>query len=705
MYLKTISLTNFRQFSVKEDETPGITVQFSPKFNVIVGENDSGKTAIIDAIRYLLGSISNDFEKIKQEDFFCYAKDKYTDNFYIEGTFTSLSDKEAGLFLEWLSFDENGDYELRVSLKVERKRNDNGQEYIDQRIQAGEKNFEFRLSSKARDLLKTTYLKPLRDADTELKPGIRSRLAQILKVHPAFKKESSETNHSLEQIMQEANDKVEGFFKEDYVEDHSLVSDIESLLSDFYDNKDQNKAKTNFSVSSTDLSSILRKLSINTEDVNLGLGNMNLLFIATELLLLNDYVESSELVGPHITLIEEIEAHLHTQAQIRLIKYLEEELESNSQRAGQFILTSHSTNLVSSIDPKNIIFIQGNVAYPMRREFSELEDNDFEFLERFLDATKSNLFFAKGVIFVEGDSEMLLIPALANFIGYPLHKYGISLVNVRGTSFERYIKLFSRSTLWKESMKLPSITTPIAIITDIDVKPWVYYEQEEKNKAIYSILNEEELDELLTICNISREKIIEENIGNEYSTLKKLANDFKFEISSQNTDYLEKIAKKEITPEYINACSRDKFRQIEDKYEKYDANLKLCIAPQWTLEYCLALSSLAPILLEAVQEIRYKKPYEGKQYEVFQSLMSEFDKGTLETEKIAYEIFKPINNKLVSKAEVAQTLAVKLNNLTKEEVKHMEWKEKINCDENLKYLINAIKHTSSIIGSESNEDE
>jgi len=698
MYLKTVALTNFRQFSMKENGSPGITVNFNSSFNVIIGENDSGKTAIIDAIRYLLGSISDDFEKIKQDDFYCASKDEYTDHFYIEGTFASLSSREAGLFLEWLSFDENGDYELRISLKVEKRKNDNGQDYIDKKIQAGEINSEFRLSNKARDILKTTYLKPLRDAGTELKPGIRSRLAQILRVHPAFKKESNGDIHSLEQIMGEANDKVEGFFKEDYIENHSLVSDIERLLSDFYDNKEQNKAKTNFSVSPSDLSSILRKISVDTEDVNLGLGNMNLLFIATELLLLNNFDVNDELVGPNITLIEEIEAHLHTQAQIRLIKYLEEELESKSDKAGQFILSSHSTNLVSSIDPKNIILINNSVAHPMRKEFTQLESEDFEFLERFLDSTKSNLFFAKGIIFVEGYSELLLIPALANLIGYPLHKYGISLVNVRGTSFERYIKLFSRSALWRENMGMPSIDTPVSIITDLDVKPLVYYEQEEKNKAIYSISDETELNNVLHLLNMTREEIIEESIGNEYSTLNKLVKDFKFKLDNTNPkfDQIESIVKKEITKCYIEDCSRGKLIQTNDKYQKYDANLELCIAPHWTLEYCLSLSVLAPMLLTVIQEIRYKNPYEGKKNEEFQRLMAKLSEATIVTEEIAYEIFKPISNKLVKKADVAHSLAVKLDNLIKNEAKLIEWTEKISNDVNLKYMIDAIKHAAGI---------
>src|SRR5699024_8133788 len=131
----------------------------------------------------------------------------------------------------------------------------------------------------------------------------------------------------------------------------------------------------------------------------------------------------------------------------------------------QFILTSHSTNLVASMDPRNLILMNNNVAYPFLEKYTRLNSSDFDFLERVLDSTKSNFLFSKGLIIVEGDSEVLLSPALANLIDYPLHKYGVSLVTVNGTSFERYVKLFSRSDLWKGELNLPSIYTPISIIT------------------------------------------------------------------------------------------------------------------------------------------------------------------------------------------------------------------------------------------------
>src|SRR5699024_2436871 len=113
---------------------PAMTAYLNRNFNVLVGENDSGKTAIIDAIRYLLGSVSEDYQKIEQEDFYCNSDGKYSDYFYIEGTFVDLSDKEAGTFLDWLSFNEEKEYQLRVSLRVEKVINENGEEYIKREV-------------------------------------------------------------------------------------------------------------------------------------------------------------------------------------------------------------------------------------------------------------------------------------------------------------------------------------------------------------------------------------------------------------------------------------------------------------------------------------------------------------------------------------------------------------------------------------------
>ena len=60
MYLSTLKIWNFRKYGVGADGAPGLEVHFQEGVNVLIGENDSGKTTIVDAIRYLLRTKSGE---------------------------------------------------------------------------------------------------------------------------------------------------------------------------------------------------------------------------------------------------------------------------------------------------------------------------------------------------------------------------------------------------------------------------------------------------------------------------------------------------------------------------------------------------------------------------------------------------------------------------------------------------------------------
>jgi putative ATP-dependent endonuclease of the OLD family len=64
VHLAELNLWSFRKYGIVgttfETSEPGASIQFVDGLNVLIGENDSGKSAIIDAIRYALGTQSNE---------------------------------------------------------------------------------------------------------------------------------------------------------------------------------------------------------------------------------------------------------------------------------------------------------------------------------------------------------------------------------------------------------------------------------------------------------------------------------------------------------------------------------------------------------------------------------------------------------------------------------------------------------------------
>ena len=466
MYLKKIKIWNFRSFGSKENNEPGLELEFDPKLNLLIGANDSGKTAIVDAIRYCLGTQTFDPIRIEIEDFYqdSQTKNRATE-LKIDCLFAGFSDEEAGQFLEWIDINKDTSNNVTKGLKVWFTAINKGNRIITN-LRAGIDDEGQFLVGDARDLIRVTYLKPLRDAETELSSGYRSRLYQILKSHSIFQKENINEKHTLEKYFEQASKLVLEFFDKEKLEkndDLGITGNeiggnvIKKLFieqtKDFLEILDKREPKIN--ISQTELDAILRKLELLLDENKAGLGTLNLLYMAAELI----HLRRENYLGLRLGLIEELEAHLHPQAQLRVLKSLLEERNNNVQ----FILTTHSTTLGSSIPLKHLKLCINNNVFSLDINSTALGEGDYQFLERFLDATKANLFFAKGVIIVEGDSENILLPTIAEIIERPLQKYGVSIVNVGSRAFLKYSNIFKR----KDGSSLP---IKVAILTDFDLK-------------------------------------------------------------------------------------------------------------------------------------------------------------------------------------------------------------------------------------------
>ena len=450
MIVSELKVYNFRRFRSMNGE-PGLKITFHKGLNALIGENDSGKTAVIDALKLVLLTQSNEFIRPADDDFYKSIDGESCTEFKIDCSISEFTPDEAKNFIEYLTIKKdvnNVEYMLDLHYRAWKE-----EHRIYQELRAGNVDDGILIDGKARELLKAVYLRPLRDAEREMCSGRGSRISQILLNHPVFKNKKV---HTVLDIFKEANNKIEDYFTSDD-DGKRILQTIRSNLEAFNDNGQSCNAE--LKTSEMQIKAILESLSLSAPEINPGLGELNLLFIAAELLLLKDNMDC----GLRLALIEELEAHLHPQAQLRLISYLQNEYGENDV---QIIISTHSPILASKINLKNLILMRDGTGYELAEGKTELQKSDYLFLQRFLDSTKANLFFAKGVIMVEGDAENILIPVLADIIGYPLEKYGVSIVNVGSTAFFRYSRILT--TRNDSGMKIP-----VAIVTDCDEKPCI----------------------------------------------------------------------------------------------------------------------------------------------------------------------------------------------------------------------------------------
>ncbi len=366
MIVSQLQIYDFRRFK-SIDGKPGLSITFHEGLNALIGENDSGKTAIIDALKLILLTQSNEYIRPVEDDFYTDGTGSAVTEFRIDCVLEKFTDNEAKNFIEYLTFTkENGS--LKYTLKLYyRAWRENHRIFTELRI--GQKDDGVIMEGKARELLKAVYLKPLRDAEREMSSGRNSRISQILMSHPVF---SDRDGHRLKEILSNANNDIEKYFVEE--DGKVILQTIRNTLSvlNSQDMSDEAKLET----SDIQLKSILESLSLSAPEIHPGLGELNLLFIAAELLLL----KHDETGGLKLALIEELEAHLHPQAQLRLIDYLQNEY---NKSGAQIIISTHSTILASKINLKNLILMKQGRGYDLTYGETGLEKGDYLFCSDF----------------------------------------------------------------------------------------------------------------------------------------------------------------------------------------------------------------------------------------------------------------------------------------------------------------------------------
>ena len=470
MHLKRIRSANFRAFGADKHE---LDWELNPGLNILVGENDSGKSSVVDAIRYVLCTTSYEFIRLFETDFHISGSVR-AQSLFIEATLTELNAEQEAAVLEWLTREKDGTYSLIIHVQARwTPPQDNKRGRVEAITRSGRNGAGPEIGTAVRELIRATYLRPLRDAEVELRPGRQSRLSQILAAHQSIKGQE-ENDFDIENPTN-VPEKLVGLtaFAQHHMGKHKVISDVQKDINDNYLTKfafvgDELSSRIRIT-SELALQPILERFELGLlpssgihpdERCIRGLGYNNALFMATELVLLRDGDELA------LLLIEEPEAHLHPQLQERVQNLLEvtSQKPAEGKRAVQIVMTTHSPSLAAGADIACMTLVHKAKLFNLAHGRTKLNKVDYDFLHRFIDATKSNLFFARGVVIVEGPAEVLLLPALAEACGCSFNEYGISCVNVGSVGLYHYARILQPA----DGSVFP---LPVVCITDRDVVP------------------------------------------------------------------------------------------------------------------------------------------------------------------------------------------------------------------------------------------
>ncbi|MDP4010089.1 MAG: AAA family ATPase [Candidatus Shapirobacteria bacterium] len=566
MYLSRLKIKGFRGIV-------SCSFDFKSGVNVLIGENASNKSAVIDALRllYCLGDPQRDIW-VKDEDFNVNLEtNTKVEKISIEYEFSDMSVKQKGALYEYLILGKTESEDLcKFTLEYQQRKDGSIiTEYFsgtDPEQKPGGDTFS---------IFQHYYLDALRDSTHMLLNNKKNILGKLLSrtisrsgsenefqtiINTANKgllarNEISQTRHNI-------NENLRGIFKR--VESSNVGLRIDSSRIDYIMNTIKPYLPHNLAIEDSPGFQIGQN----------SLGFNNLIYFAV---VLGDIRERKKIEKLYhfALLIEEPEVHLHPQLQLNLYRFLEDNLSGNTQ----LFLTTHSPTLTSKVPLSSLNLIAKNCVWNMencfldrsseniKKDGTNLTDANFKTeknkVERYIDVTRSQMFFSKAIIFVEGISEEMLVHKLCKKLGFELEDFQIELVNVNGVSFYPFIHFFNSSSA---SKRLPQ---PILILTDDDRYP----NSKNKKYSFNKLISKEEiLDNLVSkiesgaaskrisnLHDISNGQLID--IKTSYQT-------FELDLAYSNVFPKQDIFYKNALINYLKDYHNNKFEKIKKYVDK-----------------------------------------------------------------------------------------------------------------------------------------
>jgi len=447
VHISRICVENFR--SIKSLELTDL-----PPALVLVGENGSGKSTLLEALRLVLDpSLPDSARELDEADFYDRSDAPFGGRevkVVVEVT-GFADDTLAKALLEDAVIDRDPltaslTYIYRPRRGVDRVDATGPETYEHLSFRGKDEGLPF--GADVRRFLSVRVLPALRDAHGDLRTWSRSPLADLLR-RLAIEPER------LQAVADAAAAATDELLRDEDAQ--ALVDALNARLVDLVGNVFAQPLALGVSAARSD--QVLRAIRVlvdNGRDLDrTSLGLANVIY----LVLLLEQVAAATAAEDRVATIlgvEEPEAHLHPHLQRVLF---------GSLLATQppLVLTTHSAHIASVTPLRSLALLRCGPDGTTARTVAgaHLDDGEVTDLERYLDVTRAEMLFARGVVLVEGAAELFLVPAFAAQMGMSLDELGISVCAVHGTDFAPYRKLLSPR----------GFAVPRVVVTDGDADP------------------------------------------------------------------------------------------------------------------------------------------------------------------------------------------------------------------------------------------